>query len=196
MATARRRGRHRDGGGAHRSPAGRAGRDGAPARNGHSRNRVTVVSGGCGPGRFSADITDSPPHPGSLAVTGGTVVTPAGALPADVAIEGGRIAALARPGRVPAAAGRLDATGCLVLPGGVDPHCHLMADVPAATRAAALGGTTTLLSFTNPGQGEGTVECVLRHRGELAGGRAAVDVGLHGMCYRPDEVPDLPARSE
>jgi dihydropyrimidinase len=126
-------------------------------------------------------------------VTGGAVVTPAGPLLAEVVIEGGRIAALARPGSAPAAADRLDATGCLVLPGGVDPHCHIMPDVAAATRAAALGGTTTLLSFTSPGPGEGTVECVLRHREELAGGRAVVDVGLHAMCYQPDEVPGLAA---
>jgi dihydropyrimidinase len=126
-------------------------------------------------------------------VTGGTVVTQAGPLPVDVVIEDGRIAALARPGPAPAAADRLDATGCLVLPGGVDPHCHIMADVPAATRAAALGGTTTLLSFTNPGPGEGTVECLLRHRGELGSGRAAVDVGLHAMLYQPDQVPGLAA---
>ena len=151
------------------------------------------MSGGPGAGGFSADITDAPPPPGSLTVTGGTVVTPAGALPADVVIDDGRIAALARAGQAPAAAGRLDATGCLVLPGGVDPHCHIMADVAAATRAAALGGTTTVLSFTSPGPGEGTAECVLRHREELAGGAAAVDVGLHAMLYQPDEVPGLAA---
>src|SRR6516225_6311368 len=131
----------------------------------------------------------SVPHPrGPLAVTGGTVVAPAGALPADVIIEDGRIAALARPGQAPAGTDRLDATGCLVLPGGVDPHCHIMADVSAATRAAALGGTTTLLSFTNPGPDEGAVECFLRRREELAAGQAAVDVGLHAMLYQPDEV--------
>jgi dihydropyrimidinase len=151
------------------------------------------VSGGSGPGRSSADKTDSPPPPGALAVTGGTVVTPAGPLPADVVIEDGRIAVLARPGRASAPAGRLDATGCLVLPGGVDPHCHIMADVAAATRAAALGGTTTVLSFTTPGPGEGPAECVRRHREELAGGRTAVDVGLHVMLYQPDEVPSLAA---
>ena len=151
------------------------------------------MSGGSGPGRFVAHITDPPPPPGSLAVTGGTVVTPVGPLPADVVIEDGRIAALGRPGPVPATPDRLDATGCLVLPGGVDPHCHVMTDVAAATRGAALGGTTTLLSFTSPGPGEGTVECVLRHREELTGGRAAVDVGLHAMLYQPDEVPGLAA---
>ena len=88
----------------------------------------------------------------------------------------------------PAGAERLDATGCFVLPGGVDPHAHIMADVAAATRAAALGGTTTVLSFTNPGPGEGTVACLLRRREELAAARPAVDVGLHAMLYRPDHV--------
>jgi len=137
-------------------------------------------------------MTDRPPSAGSLAVTGGTVVTPAGPVRADVVIEDGRIAELARPGRAPGAADRLDATGCLVLPGGVDPHCHIMADVAAATRAAARGGTTTLLSFTEPRPGEGPAECVLRHRGEL-GGAAVVDVGLHAMLYQPGEVPGLAA---
>ena len=151
------------------------------------------MSGGSGRGRCAADRTDLPSSPGSLAVTGGVVVTPGGPLRADVVIEDGQIAALARPGPAPAAPGRLDATGCLVLPGGVDPHCHIMADVAAATRAAALGGTTTLLSFTSPGPGEGPVGCVRRHREELAGGPAAVDVGLHAMLYQPDEVPGLAA---
>jgi dihydropyrimidinase len=123
-----------------------------------------------------------------LAVTGGTVVTPDGTRQADVLIRHGTIIALAGAGAAPAGAERLDATGCFVLPGGVDPHCHLMADVAAATRAAALGGTTTVLSFTNPGPGEGTVACLLRCREELAAARAAVNVGLHAMLYRPDHV--------
>src|SRR5689334_11688803 len=104
----------------------------------------------------------APPSGSSVVVTGGTVVTPAGALPADVVIGDGKIVALAEPGASPAGAERIDAAGCYVLPGGVDPHCHVMADVAAATRAAALGGTTTLLSFTNPEPGEGGVECLLR----------------------------------
>ena len=94
---------------------------------------------------------------GPLAITGGTVVTPDGARQADVLIRHGTIVAVAGAGAAPAGAERLDATGCFVLPGGVDPHGHIMADVAAATRAAALGGTTTVLSFTNPGPGEGTV---------------------------------------
>jgi dihydropyrimidinase len=147
------------------------------ARERGSRPARAVTSGGV------------PPRPGdTLAVTGGSVVTPAGPLPADLVIREGKIVALAEAGAAPAGAARLDATGCFVLPGGVDPHCHVMADVAAATRAAALGGTTTVLSFTNPRPGEGAVECFLRRRGELADGEPAVDVGLHAMLCRPDQV--------
>jgi len=134
----------------------------------------------------------------TLVVTGGTVVTPAGTLRADVVIGDGTILALAEPGTAPARAVRLDAAGCYVLPGGVDPHAHIMADVAAATRAAALGGTTTVLSFTNPGPGEAAVPCLLRRRSQLVATPPAVDVGLHGMLYLPDRVvpADLQALRE
>ena len=77
------------------------------------------------------------------AVTGGTVVTPDGEVRADVLIGDGRITALVPPGEAsgPGAGRTVDAAGCYVLPGGVDPHCHLMPDIPRATAAAARGGT-------------------------------------------------------
>ena len=88
------------------------------------------------------------------AVKGGTVITPNGALEADLVMSGEMIVAIEeRRAGCEAAFGEgrvLDASGCLVLPGGVDPHCHLMEEVRGATSAAALGGTTTVLSFTNP----------------------------------------------
>ena len=117
------------------------------------------------------------------AVTGGTVVAPGGVRPADIVIRGGRIAAVGEPG---SAGGRvLDAAGCYVLPGGVDPRCHLMAGVHPATAAAARGGTTTALSFTNPEAGEDDLESVLRRRQQLSRGDAVIDVGLHAMLYHP-----------
>lgn len=132
----------------------------------------------------------------TLVVSGGTVVAEAGTRRADVVIDGGRIAALTEPGRGEVAAGgtesghhdRLDATGCFVLPGGVDPHCHVMADPRSATRAAALGGTTTVLSFTNPGPGEDAVACFSRRQDELAALGTAVDVGLHAVLAVPDRA--------
>jgi len=135
---------------------------------------------------------------GTLAVTGGTVVTPDGARQADVLIADSKVVALAAPGDAPGGVSgseRLDASGCFVLPGGVDPHCHIMPDVAAATRAAALGGTTTVLSFTNPGPSEDAVACLLRCRAGLAAAGPAVDVGLHAMLYRPDHVDPAELRA-
>jgi dihydropyrimidinase len=126
------------------------------------------------------------------AVVGGTVVTPAGPRRADLLLSGGKVTGLgeAGPGETGAGGGeRVDAGGCYVLPGGVDPHCHLMAQVRLATAAAARGGTTTALSFTNPDPGQGDLDCLLSRRAEIAGGGAVIDVGLHAMLYDPQRAP-------
>jgi dihydropyrimidinase len=145
-------------------------------------------------------VTGRPGSGDTLVIAGGTVVTPDGTRRGDVVVADGKVVALADPGAAPAGtapagAERLDATGCFVLPGGVDPHCHLMTDVAAATRAAALGGTTTVLSFTNPGPDEDAVSCLLRRRDELAAARPVADVGLHAMLYRPDHVDPADLRA-
>ena len=135
------------------------------------------------------------------AVVGGTVVTPDGLRRADVLISGGKVAGLAEAGLAgtgPDGAGlaeagpdrgqQLDAAGCYVLPGGVDPHCHLMAQVRLATAAAARGGTTTALSFTNPDPGQGDLDCLRSRRAELDRAGAIVDIGLHAMLYDPEHA--------
>src|ERR1700740_1567216 len=123
-----------------------------------------------------------------MVVAGGMVVAPRGIVSADVVMSGGRIEALrepaesrpAAPGARPSAAGErtIDARGCFVLPGGVDPHAHLMADIAPARRAALHGGTTTALSFTSPEPGESLVDAVVRTRDELVP-RAEIDIGGH-----------------
>ncbi|WP_328383098.1 dihydropyrimidinase [Streptomyces sp. NBC_00400] len=102
-------------------------------------------------------------------VRGGLVITAADEIHADVLVEDGRIAALAAHGNPTAerwaeAADRiLDATGRYVIPGGVDAHTHL--DFPfggtfssdtfeTGTRAAAWGGTTTLIDFAVQSRGK------------------------------------------
>ncbi len=123
------------------------------------------------------------------AVTGGTLVMPDGLVRADLLIRDGKVAAI---GSAPAAAGALDvagaldAAGCYVLPGGVDPHTHLMAAPGLAAAAAARGGTTTALSFTSPRAGERDLECLLRSRAEVDG--ALIDIGLHAAVYDPDGI--------
>ena len=120
-----------------------------------------------------------------ISIVGGRVVTATGVEQADVVIRDGKVVDLAVSGsgagaRVDA---RVDADGCFVLPGGVDPHSHIMSDIAAAASAAALGGTTTVLSFTNPDPGEGALEGLLRRRGEISQAQPAVDIGLHAMIY-------------
>ncbi len=121
-------------------------------------------------------------------IRGGRVVTPSGVVDGDVFVEDGRISAIGNVREDTECDVELDAAGCFVLPGGVDAHVHLMEDLAAGTRAAVLGGTTTVLSFTNPGEGEGALEGLLRCRREVEQGRPSTDVGLHAMLYEPDAV--------
>ncbi len=97
-----------------------------------------------------------------LLITGGTVVTAAGSRRADVAIDGGRMVAVEPDltGLAATARERVDAAGLLVLPGCVDVHTHTRVASDARpdrfftdSVAAAFGGTTTFLSFNNPGTG-------------------------------------------
>ena len=94
-----------------------------------------------------------------LIVRGGTVVTQQGAPSAlDIAVTGGRIAALLAPGTPADAAAMLDATGRTVLPGALDVHLHLghgndisrprvASDAISETAAAAAGGITTFIPY-------------------------------------------------
>jgi dihydropyrimidinase len=89
-------------------------------------------------------------------IRNGSVVTASDTYVADVAIEKGRISAIAKDLPAQNAATVLDASGKLVLPGGIDVHTHLdmpfggttsADDFETGTRAAAFGGTTTLIDF-------------------------------------------------
>src|ERR671924_5263 len=114
----------------------------------------------------------------TMRIAGGLVVTPGGTREADVVVEDGRIAAMEEP----TPGGDLDARGCVVLPGGVDPHAHPLADVAGATAEAARGGTTTVLAFTAPRPGESPADAFVRARDELLPG-ASVDVELHPSIW-------------
>jgi dihydropyrimidinase len=123
------------------------------------------------------------------AVVGGTVITAGWSGRADVLIDGGRVAALGEAGPPPSGE-VLDASGCWVLPGGVDPHAHAMSGLAPATAAAASGGTTTVLSFTNPEPGESDLASMRRRRATVEDGRPATDVGLHAALFDPQRVTE------
>ncbi len=98
-----------------------------------------------------------------LIIRGGRVVTPEGVREMDVGVQGEQIAAVAASGALDVDAGRtIDASGKIVLPGGIEPHSHIGIPVPeqwagrpevftqppeAASRAAAFGGVTTFVDF-------------------------------------------------
>ena len=122
-------------------------------------------------------------------ITGGTVVTAEGALEADVVIEGEKIAAVLARGAatIGSAYDTIDATGKYVIPGGIDAHTHM--EMPfggtfsvdtfeTGTKAAAYGGTTTIIDFAVQAKGTSLLGTLDKWH-EKAGGNCAVDYGFH-----------------
>ena len=125
-------------------------------------------------------------------ISGGTVVSATGTQAAEVLVEDEHIVALVAPGSEAAAgfaegARRIDATGKLVVPGAVDVHTHM--EMPfggtqasdtfeTGTRAAAWGGTTTIVDFAVQKKGQALREG-LDAWYKRAEGNCAVDYGFH-----------------
>jgi dihydropyrimidinase len=110
----------------------------------------------------------------------------------DIGVRGGRIVALAErlgPGRR-----ELDAQGRLVLPGGVDGHCHMDQPMPApmrmaddfesGTRSAACGGTTTVIPFAAQTKGQSLAAAVDDYH-RRAAGKACIDYAFHLIVSDP-----------
>jgi dihydropyrimidinase len=139
----------------------------------------------------------------SVLIRGGTVVTAEGALDADVLIVGEKIAAVLARGSATdaatfAAAGAaadaepdadvlIDASGKYVIPGGIDGHTHM--EMPfggtfsvdtfeTGTKAAAWGGTTTIIDFAVQAKGTGLLATLDKWH-EKADGNCAIDYGFH-----------------
>ncbi|PXX59257.1 dihydropyrimidinase [Nocardia tenerifensis] len=127
-------------------------------------------------------------------IHGGTVVSATGSQLLDVLVDGETIAAVVQPGSTAlgadlfaAADAVIDATGKYVIPGGVDGHTHMQMPFggteasdtfETGTRAAAWGGTTTIVDFVvqTPGQ---RLQDTLGAWHQKADGECAVDYGFH-----------------
>ena len=139
-----------------------------------------------------------------LIIRGGTVVTASDQFRADIGIRGGRIATLADRLDGPA----MDAGGLLVLPGGVDSHCHIEqlqagggADEETfitGSTAALAGGTTTTISFSTQFKGAGVLAPLAEYHRRASAG-AMVDYAFHQIVTDPTdavihtELPELVA---
>ncbi len=129
-----------------------------------------------------------------ILIQGGNVVTPQGVVKADVAVKGETIAAVAAPGVLGETdVGRvIDATGKIVMPGGVDPHVHMAHPFMAPTgetfytrgpdhvgMSALYGGTTTLLDFAYVDSNGHVRDGIEARNKQFAG--AACDYAYHLM---------------
>lgn len=119
----------------------------------------------------------------STVIKNGTIVTADLSYEADVRIEGGVIVEI---GKGLKGDTTLDATGCYVMPGGIDPHTHLEMpfmgtyssdDFESGTRAAMSGGTTMVVDFVLPGQGQGLMDAAQMWHNKS--GRAHCDYSYH-----------------
>src|SRR6266851_6199079 len=129
----------------------------------------------------------------SMVIRGGTAVLPQGVARADIGIRGETIAAIGD--RLGPGAAEIDASGQLVIPGGIDPHAHieqvsgaglLNADsFESATTSAAFGGTTTVIPFAAQHVGM-PLDRVVGDYHELAERGAVIDYAFHMILADPD----------
>ena len=138
-------------------------------------------------------------------VRGGTVVTATDKFPADVLIENGRITAIAQQLKTNGHES-VDASGCYVFPGFIDPHTHLdmpfggtttADDFATGTIAAALGGTTTIVDFALHTKGDSLANALRTWHGK-ADGKAAIDYAFHLTIAdgRPETIEEIPQMIE
>jgi dihydropyrimidinase len=138
-------------------------------------------------------------------IKNGHIVTAVDSYTADILIDGETVAMIGKD--LSAVVGSvdktIDATGKLVIPGGVDPHTHMdlpfggtssSDDFETGTRAAAFGGTTTIIDFAVQYKGQALNEALDAWFAK-AEGKATTDYGFHLICTDlPDErLPELKA---
>src|SRR5690606_37278014 len=136
-------------------------------------------------------------------IRGGTIATASDTYGASIGIRDGRIVAIGDS--LEHANEVIDASGRLVLPGGIDSHVHIsqpsgegivMADdFDTGTRSAAFGGNTTVLPFCLQEKGQPLREALTRYHA-LAEGNCYTDVSFHLIISDPSEAvlgQELPA---
>ncbi len=137
-----------------------------------------------------------------LVISGGTVVTAADTYSADIGITDGTIAGI---GRGFEGKDRIDASGKLVLPGGIEAHCHIAQesasgnmtsdDYRSGSISAAFGGNSCFVPFAAQHRGMGVTE-TLDLYDSRAEGASVIDYGYHLIVADPTETAlkeELPA---
>jgi dihydropyrimidinase len=136
-----------------------------------------------------------------ILIRGGTVVSEGRVFQGDILIAEERIVAVEIKIQTAEGLDRIiDAAGCEIFPGGVDPHVHMELETPAGissddfasgSRAALAGGTTTILDFVTPGRGESPTSALAARK--AAAQKSLCDYGLHMSVtsLRPETADEL-----
>jgi len=134
----------------------------------------------------------------SVIIKGGTVVNADQSFRADVYCDDGIIQAVGPDMDAPLGVDVVDAGGCYVIPGGIDPHTHMQLpfmgtvaseDFFSGTTAGAVGGTTMIIDFVIPGPQEDVLETYHKWRGWAE--KSATDYSFHvAITWWDDSVPD------
>lgn len=136
----------------------------------------------------------------SLLIKNGRVITAVDDYEADIFVENDKVTLIGKNLEVQADE-VLDAAGKLVIPGGIDPHTHFdmpfggtysADDFETGTRAAAHGGTTTIIDFAIQTKGKSTLEGLDTWHAK-AEGKASIDYGFHMIITDMDDdrLPEM-----
>jgi dihydropyrimidinase len=136
----------------------------------------------------------------ALLIKNGEIVTADSRYRADIACEGETITRIGPGLLVPAGAEVIDASGKLVFPGFIDPHVHIYLPFmgtfakdtyDTASRAALVGGTTTLIEMVCPSRADDPLEAYELWKSKAAG-RSACDYAFHMAVTRwDDRTPEI-----
>ena len=133
-------------------------------------------------------------------IRNGRIVTAVDDYNADILIEDGKVAVIGNRLDVKADK-KIDAKGKLVIPGGIDPHTHMELpfggtaasdDFETDTRAAAHGGTTTIIDFAVQYKGQSLAQALDAWH-QKSEGKTAIDYGFHLICtdLPDDRLPEM-----
>ena len=134
-----------------------------------------------------------------LVVAGGKVVTATDVFDADIGVRDGRIVAIAE--KIDGGDRRIDATGRLVLPGGIEAHCHIAQESAAGLMnaddyrtgsiSAAFGGNSCFIPFAAQAKGETPLQTLVRYDAR-ATGASVIDWSYHLIVSDPTDAAIRP----
>jgi dihydropyrimidinase len=132
----------------------------------------------------------------STLIRNGQLILPEGERRGDILLAGEKIQSIGAGLATEGVDRVIDAEGCVVLPGVIDPHTHIVLDTgiyktvddwEVGTRTAACGGVTTVVDFATQFPGQDVRQALAARLAEI-GGLAQIDYGLHMMLTELPEV--------